>query len=194
MYSFISGKVVEKNPAYVVVDNQGIGYLINITLNTFTSIGEQAEVRLYVHLAIREDAHVLYGFYTEEERSLFLQLITVSGVGCNTARLILSSLTVKETIDAIANNNIKAIQSVKGIGAKTAQRIIVDLHDKVSKLNIGEGEKTPFGYNTTKEEALSALMVLGFNRTSIEKALDKLLTQMENPNVEQLIKEALRLL
>jgi Holliday junction DNA helicase RuvA len=194
MYSFISGKVVEKNPAYVVIDNQGIGYLINITLNTFTSIGEQAEVRLYVHLAIREDAHVLYGFHTEEERSLFLQLITVSGVGCNTARLILSSLTVKETIDAIANNNIKAIQSVKGIGAKTAQRIIVDLHDKVAKLNIGEGEKTSFGYNTTKEEALSALMVLGFNRTSIEKALDKLLAQMENPNVEQLIKEALRLL
>lgn len=194
MYSFISGKVVEKNPAYVVIDNQGIGYLINITLNTFTSIGEQAEVRLYVHLAIREDAHVLYGFHTEEERSLFLQLITVSGVGCNTARLILSSLTVKETIDAIANNNIKAIQSVKGIGAKTAQRIIVDLHDKVAKLNIGEGEKSSFGYNTTKEEALSALMVLGFNRTSIEKALDKLLAQMENPNVEQLIKEALRLL
>ena len=121
-------------------------------------------------------------------------MITVSGVGCNTARLILSSLTVKETIDAIANNNIKAIQSVKGIGAKTAQRIIVDLHDKVAKLNIGEGEKTSFGYNTTKEEALSALMVLGFNRTSIEKALDKLLAQMENPNVEQLIKEALRLL
>lgn len=194
MYSFISGKVVEKNPAYIVIDNQGIGYLINITLNTFTSISEQAEVRLYVHLAIREDAHVLYGFYTEEERSLFLQLITVSGVGCNTARLILSSLTVRETIDAISNNNIKAIQSVKGIGAKTAQRIIVDLHDKVAKLNVGEGEKTPLGYNTTKEEALSALMVLGFNRTSIEKALDKLLTQMENPNVEQLIKEALRLL
>ncbi len=194
MYSFISGKVAEKNPAYVVIDNQGIGYLINITLNTFTAIGEQAEVKLYVHLAIREDAHVLYGFYTEEERSLFLQLITVSGVGCNTARLILSSLTVKETIDAIANNNTKVIQNVKGIGAKTAQRIIVDLHDKISKLNISEGEKTPAGYNTLKEEALSALMVLGFNRTSIEKALDKLMSQLENPNVEQLIKEALRLL
>ena len=194
MYSFISGKVAEKNPAYVVIDNQGIGYLINITLNTFTAIGEQVEVRLYVHLAIREDAHVLYGFYTEEERSLFLQLITVSGVGCNTARLILSSLTVKETIDAIANNNTKVIQNVKGIGAKTAQRIIVDLHDKISKLNISEGEKTPVGYNTLKEEALSALMVLGFNRTSIEKALDKLMSQLENPNVEQLIKEALRLL
>ena len=194
MYSFISGKVAEKNPAYVVIDNQGIGYLINITLNTFTAIGEQAEAKLYVHLAIREDAHVLYGFYTEEERSLFLQLITVSGVGCNTARLILSSLTVKETVDAISSNNTKAIQSVKGIGAKTAQRIIVDLHDKISKLNISEGEKTPIGYNTSKEEALSALMVLGFNRTSIEKVLDKLMAQMENPNVEQLIKEALRLL
>lgn len=194
MYSFISGKVAEKNPAYVVIDNQGIGYLINITLNTFTSIGEQTEVKLYVHLAIREDAHVLYGFSTEEERSLFLQLITVSGVGCNTARLILSSLTVRETVDAISSNNIKAIQSVKGIGAKTAQRIIVDLHDKVSKLNISDGEKTPFGYNTLKEEALSALMVLGFNRTSVEKILDKLLSQMEQPNVEQLIKEALRLL
>ena len=194
MYSFISGKIAEKNPAYVVIDNHGVGYLINITLNTFTSIGEQSEVKLYVHLAIREDAHILYGFYTEEERSLFLQLITVSGVGCNTARLILSSLTVRETIEAIANNNIRAIQSVKGIGAKTAQRIIVDLHDKVLKLNISDEEKTPLAYNTLKEEALSALMVLGFNRTSIEKILDKLLSQMENPNVEQLIKEALRLL
>lgn len=194
MYSFISGKIAEKNPAYVVIDNHGVGYLINITLNTFASIGEQLEAKLYVHLAVREDAHVLYGFYTEEERSLFLQLITVSGVGCNTARLILSSLSVKETVDAIASNNIKAIQSVKGIGAKTAQRIIIDLHDKVSKLNISEGEKLPLGYNTLKEEALSALMVLGFNRTSIEKTLDKLLSQMENPNVEQLIKEALRLL
>ena len=194
MYSFIYGKVSEKNPAYIVIDNQGIGYLINITLNTFAAIGKQTEVKLYVHLAIREDAHVLYGFYTEEERSLFLQLITVSGVGCNTARLILSSLTVRETIEAIANNNIRAIQSVKGIGAKTAQRIIVDLHDKVLKLNISDEEKTPLAYNTLKEEALSALMVLGFNRTSIEKILDRLLSQMENPNVEQLIKEALRLL
>ncbi|MBQ8761261.1 MAG: Holliday junction branch migration protein RuvA [Bacteroidales bacterium] len=194
MYSFISGKIAEKNPAYVVIDNHGVGYLINITLNTFAAIGEQTEAKLYVHLAIREDAHTLYGFYTEEERSLFLQLITVSGVGCNTARLILSSLSVKETVDAISSNNIKAIQSVKGIGAKTAQRIIVDLQDKVSKLNISEDEKLPLGYNTLKEEALSALMVLGFNKTSIEKALDKLLSQMENPNVEQLIKEALRLL
>jgi len=194
MYSFISGTVVEKNPAYVVVDNQGIGYLINITLNTFTAIGEQEKVKLYVHLAIREDAHVLYGFCTERERSLFLQLITVSGVGCNTARLILSSMTVNEAVEAIATNNIRMIQSVKGIGAKTAQRIIVDLHDKVGKVEAAADEKSPAGYNTMKEEALSALMVLGFNKLSVEKALDKLLKQMANPSVEDLIKEALRLL
>ena len=193
MYSFISGTVVEKNPTYVVLDNQGIGYLINITLNTFTAIGEQQHVKLFVHLAIREDAHTLYGFYTESERELFLQLITVSGVGCNTARLILSSMTVKEAVDAIATNNIRMIQGVKGIGAKTAQRIVVDLHDKVGKLEAG-GEISSFGNNTLKDEALSALMVLGFNKASIEKTLDKLLKQMENPTVEDLIKESLRLL
>ncbi|MBO4574445.1 MAG: Holliday junction branch migration protein RuvA [Bacteroidales bacterium] len=194
MYSFISGTVVEKNPTYVVIDNQGIGYLINITLNTFTAIGEQQHVKLFVHLAIREDAHVLYGFYSEQERELFLQLITVSGVGCNTARLILSSMTVSEAVDAIATNNVRMIQSVKGIGAKTAQRIVVDLHDKVGKLELGQGEKSPAGYNTLRDEALSALMVLGFNKASIEKTLDKLLKQMENPSVEDLIKESLRLL
>lgn len=194
MYSFISGTVVEKNPAFVVLDNQGVGYLINITLNTFTAIGEQERVKLFVHLAIREDAHLLYGFYTEQERSLFLQLITVSGVGCNTARLILSSMTVKEAVDAIATNNIKMIQSVKGIGAKTAQRIIVDLHDKVGKMDVGVSENSPAGYNTLKDEALSALMVLGFSKTGIEKTLDKLLKEMANPSVEDLIKEALRLL
>ena len=193
MYSFISGTVVEKNPTYVVLDNQGIGYLINISLNTFTAIGEQQHVKLFVHLAIREDAHTLYGFYTEAERELFLQLITVSGVGCNTARLILSSMTVNEAIDAIATNNIRMIQGVKGIGAKTAQRIVVDLHDKVGKLETG-GEISLMGNNTLKDEALSALMVLGFNKMSIEKVLDKLLKQMENPSVEDLIKESLRML
>ena len=176
-----------------MLDNQGIGYLINISLNTFTAIGEQQKVKLFVHLAIREDAHTLYGFYTEAERELFLQLITVSGVGCNTARLILSSMTVKEAVDAIATNNIRMIQGVKGIGAKTAQRIVVDLHDKVGKLEAGD-EISSFGNNTLKDEALSALMVLGFNKTSIEKTLDKLLKQMENPSVEDLIKESLRLL
>ena len=194
MYSFISGTVVEKNPAYVIIDNQGIGYLINITLNTFTAIGEQEKVRLYVHLAIREDANTLYGFYTAQERSLFLQLITVAGVGCNTARLILSSMTVKEAAEAIATSNTRLIQGVKGIGAKTAQRIVVDLHDKIGKLEIEEGEKTSPAYNTTRDEALSALMVLGFSKANIEKILDKLMKQMDNPAVEDLIKESLRLL
>ena len=194
MYSYISGTVVEKNPAFVVIDNQGVGYLINITLNTFTAIGEKEKVKLFVHLAIREDAHVMYGFYTEQERSLFLQLITVSGVGCNTARLILSSMTVKEAVDAIAANDIKMIQSVKGIGAKTAQRIVVDLHDKVGKMDVAAAENSSAGYNTLKEEALSALMVLGFNKLNVEKALDRLIKQMANPSVEDLIKEALRLL
>ena len=194
MIDYIKGNIAELNPAYAVIDNQGIGYLINITLNTFTAIGEQQHVKLFVHLAIREDAHTLYGFYTESERELFLQLITVSGVGCNTARLILSSMTVKEAVDAIATNNIRLIQSVKGIGAKTAQRIVVDLHDKVGKLETGNGEISSFGNNTLKDEALSALMVLGFSKSSIEKTLDKLLKQMENPTVEDLIKESLRLL
>lgn len=194
MYSYISGLVVEKNPAFVVLDNQGIGYLINITLSTFTAIGEQERVKLFVHLAIREDAHLLYGFYTEQERSLFQQLITVSGVGCNTARLILSSMTVREAVEAIAGNDIRMIQSVKGIGAKTAQRIVVDLHDKVGKVEAAGEEKSPSEYNTLKEEALSALMVLGFSKMSIDKVLDKLLKQMTSPSVEDLIKESLRML
>lgn len=194
MYSFISGNIVEKNPAYVIIDNHGIGYMINISLNTFTAIGEQDNVKLYVHLAIREDAHTLYGFYTEQEKALFLQLTSVSGIGCNTARLILSSMTVNEAICAISGNDAKAIQRVKGIGAKTAQRIVVDLHDKVDKLSLTDDEKSPVTNNTLKEESLSALMVLGFSRVNIEKTLDKLIHKMQNPTVEDLIKEALRLL
>ena len=194
MYAYITGKVAEKSPTYVVLDNQGIGYLINITLNTFTAIGEKEEVRLFTHEQILEDAHHLFGFYSAKERDLFELLISVSGVGCNTARLILSSLTVNELSTAIVNDDVKTIQAVKGIGAKTAQRIVVDLHDKVGKLEAGGDEKSPAGYNTLKDEALSALMVLGFNKTSIEKTLDKLLKQMDNPTVEDLIKESLRLL
>ena len=194
MYSFISGNILEKNPAYVIIDNHGIGYMINISLNTFTAIGEHDNVKLYVHLAIREDAHTLYGFYTEQEKALFLQLTSVSGIGCNTARLILSSMTVNEAICAISGNDAKAIQRVKGIGAKTAQRIVVDLHDKVDKLSLTDDEKSPVTNNTLKEESLSALMVLGFSKVNIEKTLDKLIQKMQNPTVEDLIKEALRLL
>lgn len=193
MYAFICGKVVEKNPAFVILENNGIGYLINISVNTFSAIGEQTAVKLFTHLSIREDAHVLFGFIDEAERSLFLQLITVSGVGTNTARLILSSLTVNEAVDAISRGDVRILQSVKGVGAKTAQRIVVDLKDKVAK-STGIREKIDVSYNTIKAEALSALMILGFNKNSIEKVLDKLIQQQADIRVETLIKEALKLL
>lgn len=194
MYSFISGKVVEKNPAFVVIENNGIGYLINITLNTYDMIGEQSEVKLYVYLAIREDAHTLYGFYEPTERELFLLLQTVSGVGCTTARILLSSLTVREAVNAIADGDLRVLKGVKGIGAKTAERIIVDLRDKVMKLGVSEGEKSSSSHNKIKEEALYALMVLGFGRAAVDKVLDKLLETMEEPSVEKLVKEGLRML
>ena len=193
MYAFISGKVIEKTPAYVVIDNHGIGYFINITLNTFTAIGEKEEVKLYTHTQILEDAHNLFGFYSQKERDLFELLISVSGVGCNTARLILSSLTVSELSNAIANDDAKTIQSVKGIGTKTAQRIVIDLKDKLKKIDV-QTEIFSAPNNTIRTEALSALTILGFNKTAIEKALDKILKQNPDASVEALIKEALKIL
>lgn len=193
MYAFISGKIVEKSPTYVVLDNNGIGFLINITLNTFTAIGEKNETRLYTHEQILEDAHNLFGFASQKERDLFELLISVSGVGCNTARLILSSLTVNELSNAIANDDVKTIQAVKGIGAKTAQRIVIDLKDKIKKSEI-ETEIFATPNNTIKAEALSALTILGFSKAAIEKALDKLLKQLPDATVEMLIKEALKVL
>ena len=163
MYAYITGRIAEKSPTCVVLDNQGIGYCINITLNTFTAIGEKEEVRLYVHEQILEDAHNLFGFYSAKERDLFELLISVSGVGCNTARLILSSLTVNELSNAIANDDVKTIQAVKGIGAKTAQRIVIDLKDKLKK-NDFPTEIFAVANNTIKSEALSALTILGFSK------------------------------
>ena len=193
MYAFISGKVAEITPAYVILDNAGVGYFINITLNTFTAIGEQEQVKLFTHLQILDDAHNLFGFYTAKERDLFEMLITVSGVGCNTARLLLSSLTVNELSTAIANEDYKTIQSVKGIGSKTAQRLVVDLKDKVKKSDYTE-EITVAADNTVKNEALSALVILGFGKAPAGKALDKLLAKTPDATVEVLIREALKLL
>ncbi len=193
MYAYISGKVTERTPAFVVVDNHGIGYFINITLNTFTAIGEKEEVKLYTHEQILEDAHNLFGFFSAKERDLFELLITVSGIGCNTARLILSSLTVSELSNAIANEDVKTIQAVKGIGGKTAQRIVIDLKDKLKK-NDFPTEIFATQNNTIKNEALSALTILGFNKAAAEKALDKLLKQAPDASVEMLIKEALKVL
>ena len=193
MYAFIAGKIAEITPAYAIIDNHGVGYFINITLNTFAAIGEQSEVKLYTHLQVLEDAHNLFGFYTSKERDMFELLISVSGVGCNTARLILSSLTVNELSTAIANEDIKTIQAVKGIGSKTAQRLIVDLKDKVRKTDYAE-EIVEAVDNTVKNEALSALVILGFSKNAASKALDKLLKQSPDTPVEVLIREALKLL
>jgi Holliday junction DNA helicase RuvA len=193
MYAYITGKVAEKSPTYVVLDNQGIGYYINITLNTFTAIGEKEDVRLFTHEQILEDAHNLFGFFTAKERDLFELLISVSGVGCNTARLILSSLTVSELSNAIASDDVKTIQAVKGIGAKTAQRIVIDLKDKLKK-NDFPTEIFTVADNTIKTEALSALTILGFGKAAVDKTLDRLLKQMPDANVETLIKEALKVL
>lgn len=193
MYAFIAGKIAEITPAYAIVDNHGVGYFINITLNTFTAIGEQPEVKLYTHLQVLEDAHNLFGFYTAKERDMFELLISVSGVGCNTARLILSSLTVNELSTAIANEDIKTIQAVKGIGSKTAQRLVVDLKDKVKKTDYAE-EIVATVNNTAKNEALSALVILGFSKNAASKALDKLLKKSPDTPVEVLIREALKLL
>lgn len=193
MYAFISGKVTELTPAYAVIDNNGIGYFINITLNTFTAIGDQETAKLFTHLQVLEDAHNLYGFYTVKERDMFEMLISVSGVGCNTARLILSSLTVNELSTAIANEDIRTIQGVKGIGTKTAQRIVVDLKDKVKKTDFAE-EIPGIADNTVKVEALTALVTLGFSRGAADKALNKILKQHPDASVEILIREALKLL
>ena len=193
MYAFISGKIAEITPAYAILDNHGVGYFINITLNTFTAIGEQQEVKLFTHLQVLEDAHNLYGFYTAKERDMFELLISVSGVGCNTARLILSSLTVNELSTAIADEDIRTIQAVKGIGSKTAQRLVVDLKDKVKKTDYTE-EIVGAVDDTLKSEALSALVILGFSKNAANKALDKLLKQTPDASVEVLIREALKLL
>jgi len=193
MYAFISGKLAEITPTYVIVDNQGVGYFINITVNTYSQIKNLKEAKLFTHLVVREDAHILYGFAKENERLLFLMLITVSGVGANTARLILSSLTTEEAFQAITTGNASVLQSVKGIGAKTAQRIVIDLKDKLMKQDI-QLEKIASNHNTLMDEALSGLLILGFNKAIAEKAMRKVLKQTGVDSVEELIKEALKIL
>ena len=194
MYSYIKGKLIEKNPTYVVIESAGVGYYINISLHTFSKISDDEQCKLFVHFVVREDAQILYGFADEEERQLFRHLISVSGVGSNTARLILSSLKTEEIFDAIVNNKPSVLQSVKGIGGKSAQRIIIDLKDKLYKEGVSAGN-LEISHNTQKDEALSGLVSLGFNKKIAEKALDKILKSGDSPlSVEQLIKNALKTL
>jgi holliday junction DNA helicase RuvA len=194
MYSFIEGKITDLNPTTAVLACQGIGYTINISLNTFTQINGKESCRLHTHLVVREDALILYGFADVSERHVFQQLISVSGVGPNTARLILSSLTAGEVADAIASENVKILQSIKGIGGKSALRIIIDLKDKIMK-DLPVGENIISSHNTGRHEALSALVMLGFNRPIADKALEQVIKANGGAlPVDQLIKNALKIL
>lgn len=194
MYDYIRGNIAELNPAFVVVDNHGVGYMINISLNSYNSLQkETGEVKVFVYEAIREDAHVLYGFTEKRERELFLLLISVSGVGPNTARMILSSLTPSDLEQSIASGNVGVLKAVKGIGAKTAQRIIVDLKDKIKLPTDSLLDKSQIA-NEVFDEALSALVMLGFTQQMSQKALKKLFTAEPTITVEQAIKKALKMM
>lgn len=191
MITHIQGKLVEKNPTHVIIDCNGVGYFINISLHTFSQLPDKEHLRLYTHLLVREDAHVLYGFYEKVEREIFGLLLSVSGVGASTARTMLSSLTPSQVRDAIAHGDVATIQSIKGIGAKTAQRVILDLKDKMLKI-FGIDEVSHPQSNTNKEEALSALEVLGFVRKQAEKVVDKIVKDELDLSVEDIIKKALK--
>ena len=191
MITQIRGRLVEKNPTEVVVDCNGVGYLLHISLNTFSSLPDNENVILYTHLSIREDAHTLFGFINKTEREIFKLLISVSGVGPSIARTMLSSMTSEEIQNAIASENVALIQSVKGIGLKTAQRVIVDLKDKILK-TFDIDEVSISSSNTNKDEALSALDVLGFNRKQSEKVVNIVLKENKEASVEQIIKSALK--
>lgn len=191
MITHLNGKLVEKTPTDIVIECGGIGYFVNISLHTFSKITNNENIKLYTHLQIREDAHTLYGFFEKSEREIFRLLISVSGVGASTARTMLSSIAPPQIRDAIATNDVATIQSIKGIGAKTAQRVILDLKDKILKI-YGIDEVSEALGNTYKDEALSALEVLGFTRRQTEKLIDKILMSNPDLSVEGIIKEALK--
>ncbi|MDN3723373.1 Holliday junction branch migration protein RuvA [Aequorivita sp. SDUM287046] len=191
MITHIQGRLVEKNPTDVVIDCNGVGYFINISLHTFSEIPPNENVKLYTHLLVREDAHTLYGFSSVAEREIFKLLISVSGVGASIARTMLSSLAPEQVLDAISTNDIATIQSIKGIGAKTAQRVVLDLKDKILKV-YGLTSISAGASNTNKNEALSALDTLGFVRKQAEKVVDAIVKEAPQASVEMIIKQALK--
>ena len=191
MYEYIQGRIAELTPAYVVIDNGGIGYMILISLNTYTALSGKERAIIFLHHIVREDAQLFYGFASKNEREVFRLLLTVSGVGPNTARMILSSLSASELRDAVLSGNVGLIKGVKGVGLKTAERVIVDLKDKIGKTEAN----TDFLFresNTNREEALSALVALGFQKNLVEKLLDKLLKEDPTMKVEDMVKKALK--
>lgn len=191
MITHLRGKLVEKTPTDLVVECGGVGYLVHISLHTFSLLPEGEAISIYTHLQVKEDSHSLYGFMEVSERAIFRLLISVSGIGANTARTMLSSLSPEELKDAIAGSNVGAIQSVKGIGLKTAQRVIIELKDKILKIYDLQELSAPLD-NTNKEEALSALEVLGFARKQSEKMVEKILKASPSLSVEDIIKQTLK--
>lgn len=191
MITHIQGKLAEKNPTYVVIDCMGVGYYVNISLHTFSLIPDSENLKLYTYLQVKEDGHTLFGFVEKSEREIFKLLISISGIGPSIARTMLSSLTPKQVIEAIASSDVATIQSAKGIGAKTAQRVIIELKEKVLKI-YDLDEVSAISDNTNKSEALSALEVLGFNRKLAEKAVEKVLKEDPQASVENIIKLALK--
>jgi Holliday junction DNA helicase RuvA len=191
MIGHLNGRLIEKNPTELVIECAGVGYEVKISLHTYSAIGSDESVRVFTKLIVRDDAHVLYGFASKDEREMFNLLISVSGIGPNTAMLMLSSLVPEEIAFAIQSDDVRTIQSIKGIGAKTAQRVIIDLKDKMLKIVL-DTENIFNSNNTNKFDALTALVSLGFDRRAAEKALDKISTGEES--AEKLIKEALRIL
>ncbi len=192
MITHIKGKLIEKNPTYAIIECNGVGYFLNISLNTFSAISDAENLLLYTHLNVREDAHTLYGFINKLEREIFKLLISVSGVGPSTARVMLSSMTTEQIQHAIASNDTAAIQSVKGIGAKTAQRVIIDLKDKILKTYSISEDSLDYNHNTIKNEALSALEVLGYTKRQVEKLTQKIIQETPNITLEEIIKKALK--
>jgi Holliday junction DNA helicase RuvA len=191
MIVYIKGKLAELTPTFIIVENEGVGYFVSISLSTFTRLEGKDECKILVHEVIREDSHQLFGFAEKEERDIFRLLISVSGVGASTARMMLSSLTYDEIEKAILGSDVNTLKSVKGIGLKTAERIIVDLKDKLGKQS-GTGEIFAFTDNTKREEALSALVMLGFGKSAVLKVLDRIIREEKNLTVEDMIKRALK--
>lgn len=191
MITHIQGKLSEKNPTHVVIDCNGVGYLLNISLHTYSQIPNEEHLKLFTHLQVKEDSHTLYGFSSLAEREIFRLLISVSGIGSNIARTMLSSLTPKQVREGIATSDVALIQSIKGIGAKTAQRVIIELKDKIIKIYDIDEVSVSQG-NTNKDEALSALEVLGFVKKQAERVVDKIMIAQPDANVETIIKQALK--
>jgi len=193
MYEYLKGKIVELTPSFVIIDVSDIGYFVNISLNTFSKLEANSTIKMFVHQVLREDVNILFGFAEKDERDIFRLLISVSGIGANTARVMLSSLSNDEIKKAIQEGNVNILKSIKGIGLKTAQRVIIDLKDKIGKISTSE-DFSFIENNTVKEESLSALVMLGFNKKNVEKIIEKLIKEDKTISVEDLIKKALKIL